>query len=128
MPPIHPPLPPDRFLPPMKARTIGSVPDGRRSCELKCDGYQAIATLNQGQVELWSRTGNPLTHHYPQIIRALKKLDCRNATLDGEIVAVDAQGRSRFQWLQGRDRQEKAPTLRYFLIRSMRPARAVAPG
>jgi bifunctional non-homologous end joining protein LigD len=116
MPPIHPPLPPARFLPPMKARTTGSVPDGRWSCELKYDGYRAIATLNQGKVELWSRTGNSLTDDYPQITRALKQLDCRNATLDGEIVAVDAQGRSRFQLLQGRDRQERAPTLRYFLF------------
>jgi len=51
-------------------------------------------------VELWSRNHKPLSADYPGIVQALEILKCRNATLDGEIVALDEAGRSRFQLLQ----------------------------
>jgi bifunctional non-homologous end joining protein LigD len=86
----------------MKAVSVDVVPKGRWRLEIKLDGYRAVAVINQGRVELWSRNHKPLTGDYPEIVAALQKLPCDNAVLDGEIVALDEQGRTRFQLLQGR--------------------------
>lgn len=101
---------PARFVVPMKALAVTAVPIGppeQWHCEIKFDGYRAIVLLNSGQAELWSRNHKPLD--YPEIIPALTRLKCTNAVLDGEIVALDAQGRSSFQTLQGRDLGDRPP-------------------
>ena len=103
------------FVEPMKALGSELVPGGRWRCEIKFDGYRALAVLNRGRVELWSRNHKPLDQDYPEISDALAKLKCEDAILDGEIVAVDASGRSRFQLLQGRDLGERPP-LRYYVF------------
>ncbi|MEO6244662.1 MAG: non-homologous end-joining DNA ligase [Opitutaceae bacterium] len=100
----------------MKARPTARVPTGTWRCEMKFDGYRAIAVLNAGGAELWSRNHRPLSADYPEIVAALQKLKCRNATLDGEIVALDADGRSRFQLLQGRNRTGGKAPLVYYLF------------
>ena len=94
---------PAEFVPPMKALSVASLPPGDWRLEIKLDGYRAIVVINEGRVELWSRNRKPLTADYPEIVSALSAVPCRNAVLDGEIVALDAEGRSRFQLLQGRD-------------------------
>jgi bifunctional non-homologous end joining protein LigD len=99
----------------MKALGSEVVPDGRWRCEIKFDGYRALAVLDGGRVELWSRNHKPLDADYPEIVAALAKLKCRDAILDGEIVALDEAGRSRFQLLQGRDLGER-PRLRYYVF------------
>jgi bifunctional non-homologous end joining protein LigD len=99
----------------MKALGGEVVPSGRWRCEIKFDGYRALAVLGGGIVELWSRNHKPLGADYPEIVAALKKLKCRDAILDGEIVALDEAGRSRFQLLQGRDLGERPP-LRYYVF------------
>jgi len=91
------------FVEPMKALGVTEVPAGHWHCEIKYDGYRAVAVLNRGHAELWSRTHKPLGSDYPAIMVALAKIKCRSAVLDGEIVALDARGRSRFQLLQGRN-------------------------
>jgi len=49
-------------------------------------------------------------------VQALRRLKCRSATLDGEIVALDADGRSRFELLQGRNLPDGRATLVYHLF------------
>lgn len=98
----------------MKASGGQAVPTGRWSCEIKFDGYRAIAVLNGGKAELWSRNEKELSADFAEIVAALAKLKCRSATLDGEIVALDAEGRSHFQLLQGRaDTNGGAPLVFY---------------
>lgn len=102
------------FIPPMKALGVGAVPDGPAQawhCEIKFDGYRAVAVLNQGKVELWSRSHKPLD--YPEVLPHVQALECRNAVIDGEIVALDTKGRSSFQTLQGRDLGERPPIVFY---------------
>jgi bifunctional non-homologous end joining protein LigD len=53
---------------------------------------------------------------YPEVTAALEKLKCRNAVLDGEIVAVDAAGRSRFQLLQNRGAAAGRPVIIYYVF------------
>jgi bifunctional non-homologous end joining protein LigD len=93
---------PATFIPPMKALSRDRVPAGKWRLEVKLDGYRAIAVLNAGEVELWSRNHKSLTAGYPELVSALQDVPCANAVIDGEIVALDPEGRSRFQLLQQR--------------------------
>ena len=107
---------PAAFIAPMKALSVDVVPTGKWRLEVKLDGYRAIAVCNGGDVELWSRNRKPLTDDYPEVVTALKELRCRNAVIDGEIVALDAQGRSRFQLLQGRSQRGARPPIVYYVF------------
>lgn len=100
----------------MKALGVEVVPTGRWHCEIKYDGYRSLAVINPGSIALWSRARKSMTLEFPQIVRALEKLKCRNAVLDGEIVALDPAGRSRFQLLQGRAVGERTAPLAYFIF------------
>lgn len=99
----------------MKALSVETVPAGAWRLEIKLDGYRAIAVLNQGKVELWSRNRKPLDD-YPEVRAALENLPCTDAVLDGEIVALDESGRSRFQLLQGRGLPGARPTIVYYVF------------
>jgi bifunctional non-homologous end joining protein LigD len=100
----------------MKALGVTETPAGRWLCEIKYDGYRAVAILNGGDAELSSRTHKSMTGDYPEIIGALQSVKCRNAVLDGEIVALDAAGRSRFQLLQNRELNRKEVPLVYYVF------------
>lgn len=108
-------LTPAKYIAPMKALSTTEVPAGRWRLEIKLDGYRAIAVLNRGEVELWSRNHKPLTADYSEVVEALRKVPCVNAVIDGEIVALDAQGRSRFQLLQNRGDTER-PNIVYYVF------------
>jgi len=84
--------------------------------ELKWDGYRATATIDRnGAVTLTSRNGNDLTAKFPDLANLAESFSERPLILDGEIVVLDAEGRSSFQRLQerldrfGRSQPEKAP-------------------
>jgi bifunctional non-homologous end joining protein LigD len=113
------PRAPAAFIEPMKALGGASAPKGIWRCEIKFDGYRTLAVLNTGRVELWSRNRKPLAAAYPEIVGALGKLKCRDAVLDGEIVALDEQGRPRFQLLQARGIGPRPP-LRYYVFDLLR--------
>jgi bifunctional non-homologous end joining protein LigD len=68
--------------------------------ELKFDGYRMLCHLNGKQVRFWSRNGKDWTQKFPRIGKAILSLPFKTAILDGEVVAVDASGRSSFQKLQ----------------------------
>ncbi|GAB3747065.1 ATP-dependent DNA ligase [Microlunatus parietis] len=70
--------------------------------EMKWDGVRVIACLGGGQVKLYSRRGLEVTATYPEIAEACAKLDTDQTILDGEIVALDADGRPSFSRLQHR--------------------------
>ena len=70
--------------------------------EIKWDGYRAIAFLSNGAVRFVSRNQNDLTPQYPELRELPKLVRADSAILDGEIVALDAQGRSTFSLMQQR--------------------------
>jgi len=77
-----------------------SLPDGGSWIrEIKFDGYRAIAFKNAGKVQLRSRNDNDMAVRYPAIARALAKMP-DDTVIDGEIVALDADGRPSFNLLQ----------------------------
>ena len=67
--------------------------------EIKWDGYRAISEVIKNNVRLYSRNGNVLNDKFPEIVHPLEKLSF-DAVLDGEIVALDNEGRASFQLLQ----------------------------
>ena len=85
--------------------TLVDEPFSRRGWvyEEKYDGYRAIAYAGANGARLESRNQKPLTSSFPEIAAALGKLPGRPFVLDGEIVAFDERGVSRFQLLQRRE-------------------------
>lgn len=68
--------------------------------EIKYDGYRLQSRLRDGKVQLITRNGKDWTAKFPGIAKALAKLKADSAILDGEVVVLDAKGRSDFQSLQ----------------------------
>ena len=60
--------------------------------EIKIDGYRAIAVKNGDRVNLYSRTGNSFNTEFNYIVDALSDMP-PGTVLDGEIVAIDDEGR-----------------------------------
>jgi bifunctional non-homologous end joining protein LigD len=67
--------------------------------EIKWDGYRAIAKSGKGDIRLYSRRANSFLNDYPSIVADLSKISFE-AIFDGEIVALDNQGRADFSTLQ----------------------------
>ena len=76
--------------------------------EMKWDGVRALACLDHGSVRLVSRTGQDMTAMYPELVEPIAALPADTAILDGEIVALDSQGRPEFALLQRRINLTKA--------------------
>src|SRR5919204_506356 len=92
-----------RTLRPMLARS-GALPpdDGRWAYEVKWDGIRALAYVAGGRIELRNRSGRDITSRYPELGALGSALAAREALLDGEIAAFDAEGRPSFERLQHR--------------------------
>ncbi len=89
------------FIPPMKALLVEHLPAGALWVyEIKFDGVRALAVKDDAQLKLWSRNQNELSSRYPSLVQALDQIPAKQFVLDGEVVAVDEQGRSSFQLLQ----------------------------
>jgi bifunctional non-homologous end joining protein LigD len=80
--------------------------------EVKWDGVRAIAYCQPGRLELETRNLNRVTSQYPEIRRLARQLGSRDAVLDGELVAFDADGKPSFERLQQRIHQTSASVVR----------------
>ena len=89
------------FVEPMKAATTSPPPeDGRWLYEVKFDGFRVLAVKNGKDVELWSRNQKRLDERFPEVVKAVARLSIRGCVLDGEVCALNQEGRSSFQLLQ----------------------------
>lgn len=70
--------------------------------EIKWDGVRALARIEDGGLTLRSRNSIDITKRYPELASLPNALAAREAIVDGEIVALDAQGHSSFEQLQER--------------------------
>jgi bifunctional non-homologous end joining protein LigD len=78
--------------------------------EIKWDGERALAFIRDGEVEFRSRSGRNVTPEYPELKLVVKQLNARKAIVDGEIVALDNEGRSDFTKIQPRFGVSNPPT------------------
>lgn len=94
--------------------TPGTLPpatqDDRWAYETKQDGQRVVAYLaGDGSVLLRARSGEDITAAYPELGSLGGTLGGAAAVLDGEILALDEQGRADFQLLQSRMGLAHAP-------------------
>ncbi len=100
------------WIEPMKATFVKKAPPGEVWLfELKWDGYRAVVLKNGSEVEIFSRNHKSMTADFPEIVEAVASLPAETALLDGEICALEEQGRPSFQLLQGRSVGRDRPNL-----------------
>ena len=104
-----------RWIEPMKAKLVEKVPPGSQwSYELKWDGYRALAIKRGARVELISRNQKSMTRDFPEVSEAVAQVTAETAVIDGEICALDAHGRPRFQLLQNRGASGARPEIFFY--------------
>ncbi len=90
---IHPPLPA------MEAKSVDSVPVGEEwQYEPKWDGFRCLAFREDSKIELQSKSTQPLSRYFPELIAALGRLKSKMFVFDGEI-CVPAQSGFSFDAL-----------------------------
>jgi bifunctional non-homologous end joining protein LigD len=106
---MDPPQDPDRKpmpkrIEPMMAKLVpkAPTPDDAWGFEFKWDGIRAEAYVEGGTVRLVSRSGENVTARYPEVHAMGRALGSKEVILDGEIVALDDQGRPSFEEIQQR--------------------------
>jgi len=94
---------PERIEPMMaKLGTAVPTPDSAWGFEFKWDGIRAVAYVEGGRVRLLSRSGEDITPRYPEVHAMGRALGSREVILDGEVVALDENGRPSFEQIQQR--------------------------
>jgi DNA ligase D-like protein (predicted ligase) len=89
-----------RFIEPMECLPVEKIPEGELwTYELKLDGYRLVAVKAGGKVTLYSRRGTDLSSRFEYVTAALASLP-DETVVDGELVALDEQGKPNFNLLQ----------------------------
>jgi bifunctional non-homologous end joining protein LigD len=70
--------------------------------ELKLDGMRAIVFVEAGEVRIQNRRLEDVRPQFPQFADAPRRVKARSAVVDGEIVALDSEGRTSLPLLQQR--------------------------
>jgi bifunctional non-homologous end joining protein LigD len=70
--------------------------------EIKWDGIRALGYANRGKWSMLSRRLEDVSARYPELEAIAEALGDHSAILDGEVVALDEEGRPRFQLIQSR--------------------------
>jgi bifunctional non-homologous end joining protein LigD len=96
---------PKRLQPMLATLTDAPFDDADWVFEDKYDGFRMVACVEAGHVTLYSRNGKIISDSYVEVAQALERVKT-DAVLDGELVALDSQGVSRFQLLQNALRHE----------------------
>ena len=93
------PLPP--FVPPQLSQPVEKPPSGPQWVhEIKLDGFRMAARIDNGRVQLLTRTGLDWTAKYPSAVAALANLNVKTAYIDGELCGVDEAGLPSFAHTQ----------------------------
>ena len=105
---------PKSFIEPMKARLVESPPKGNWIYEIKFDGFRAMALKDDGGVRLLSRNEKDFGSKFPEVLDSIAKIRAHDAIIDGEIVALDSEGRSSFQLLQAHALGAARPSIFFY--------------
>jgi DNA ligase D-like protein (predicted ligase) len=107
------PLP--QFVPPQLSQLVEKPPSGPQWVhEIKLDGYRMSARIDNGRVQLLTRTGLDWTAKYPSAVAALSNLNVKTAYIDGELCGVDDAGLPSFAHTQAASDGERGVRLVYY--------------
>src|SRR5262245_31280767 len=88
--------------PPMEAVLEDALPEaGTWQFEPKWDGFRCLAFRRGEDVDLRAKSGKPLGRYFPEVVAAVRSLDCGDFILDGELAIPADEGLS-FNALQMR--------------------------
>ena len=82
--------------------------------ERKLDGIRCVAHRDRSGLRLLSRTDREMSGQYPELAEALASEPCSDFVVDGEVVALDSHGITRFERLQRRGKERVAVHLYLF--------------
>ena len=106
-----------RFIEPMKPKLVDDPPPyGDWIYELKFDGIRLLAIKDGKKVKLISRNKNDLTRRFAELVDSLEALPAKDFVIDGEVVAVDDEGRSSFQLLQAREMENRKSPIYFYVF------------
>jgi bifunctional non-homologous end joining protein LigD len=92
------------YIEPMAATLASPKPfdDPDWLFEIKWDGYRVEAVVRDGEVRLWTRRGNAAETYFGRLLAAPSWIGAKQAIVDGEVVALDDEGKPNFGLLQER--------------------------
>ena len=103
------------FITPQLATLVEEAPEGDAWLhEIKYDGYRILARLEKGKARLLTRNALDWTGKFPALARAMAALPVENAIIDGELVALAADGTTNFADLQDRIATGRTDDLVFF--------------
>jgi bifunctional non-homologous end joining protein LigD len=76
--------------------------------EMKWDGIRAVGAWDGERLRIFARSGNEVTHRYPELTAVDAGLGAQSCVVDGELVALEPDGRPSFPLLQTRMNLEHA--------------------
>ena len=90
-------------IPPMAATlATAAFSDAAWLFEIKWDGFRVEAVVKDGKVRQWTRNLNDAEAYFPRLLSPPTWIEANEAIVDGEVVALDDDGRPDFAMLQER--------------------------
>src|SRR3984885_10481082 len=104
-----------QFVPPQFSQPVEKPPSGPQWVhEIKLDGFRMAARIDNGRVQLLTRTGLDWTNKYPSAIAALANVRVKTAYIDGELCGVDEAGMPSFAQTRAATDGERGGHLGYY--------------
>lgn len=105
------------FVRPQLATLLDSVPQGDEWLhEIKFDGYRILCRIDNRRAKFLTREAQDWTGRFGALVEAAQGLPVHQVLLDGEVVALEANGTTNFQLLQNSLRQKNTAILVYFVF------------
>ncbi|HEY3164466.1 MAG TPA: DNA ligase D [Candidatus Limnocylindrales bacterium] len=98
---------PDKIEPMLATLASRAFSDPDWLYEIKWDGYRVEAVIRDGKVKLWTRSLKDAETYFPNLLSPPTWIEAREAIVDGEVVALDDEGRPDFSLLQERISQRR---------------------
>lgn len=74
---------------PMEAQPVLEIPSGAQwQYEPKWDGFRCLVFNENGEIDLRSKTGQPLGRYFPEVVEELRSIKANHFVLDGELVVI----------------------------------------